>query len=190
MPTGARRLARDALVELAEAQNGLVTRQQAIDELDLTAAAVDNLVARGRLERVAHGVYRYPRLPGAEFESYGIALLRTGDPGAVLSHETALAVHDISDVNPSRHHVTIPRPRRIRRSDNDRYVVHVDHLEPTQVTWWEQMPVVTPATAIEQCLRYGTPAYLLRQALERGARTGAVLCDDVTRLTRALESRG
>lgn len=185
-----RPLARDALVEFAESQNGLVTRQQAIDELALTAAAVDNLVARGRLERVAHGVYRYPRLPGVEFEVYQVALLRTGDPDAVLSHETALAIHDISDVNPSRHHVTIPRKRRIRRSDNDRYVVHVQRLDARQVMWWAQMPIVTPATAIEQCLDTGTPTYLLRQALERGARTGAVPREDATRLTRALVQRG
>jgi hypothetical protein len=81
-------------------------------------------------------------------------------------------------------------PRRIRRSDNERHVVHVQRLTPRQVTWWEQMPIVTPATAIEQCLEYGTPTYLLHQALDRGARTGAVLRDDLNRLTEALERRG
>lgn len=190
MPQAGRPLTRDALVDLAEAQNGLVTRQQAIDELDVDPAAFDAFVARGRLERVARGIYRYPRLPGVEHEPYQVALLRTGDPDAALSHETALAIHDISDVNPTRYHVTVPRPRRIRRSDNDRYVVHVQRLTPRQVTWWQQMPVVTPTAAIEQCLAYGTPTYLLRQALERGARTGAVPRDDLNRLTEALERRG
>ena len=178
------------LVDLAVAQNGLVTRQQAIDEVDVDPTAFDAFVARGRLERVARGIYRYPRLPGVEYEPYQVALLRTGDPDAVLSHETALAIHDISDANPSRYHVTVPQPRRVRRSDNDRYVVHVQRLTSGQVTWWQQMAAVTPSTAIEQCLAYGTPTYLLRQALERGARTGAVLHDDLNRLTEALERRG
>jgi len=137
------------------AQNGLVTRQQALEDLGLSAGAVDNLVARGR----------------------------------ALSHETALALHEISDVNPARHHVTIPAPRRIRRADNDRYAVHTQRLEPRQVTWWHLMRIVTPTTAIEQCLEYGTPTYLLRQAIDRGARTGAVRRDDVARLTAALEAR-
>jgi predicted transcriptional regulator of viral defense system len=190
MPQGGRPLTRDVLLDLAAAQNGLVTRRQAIDERDVHPTAVDALVARGRLKRVAHGIYRYPLLPGVEYEPDQVALLRTGDPDAALSHETALAIHDISDVNPSRYHVVVARPRRIRRNDNDRYVVHVQRLTPRQVTWWQQMPIVTPATAIEQRLEYGTPTYLLRQALDRSDRTGAVLRADLNRLTEALERRG
>lgn len=189
MPGPAGTLARDALRELAEAQNGLVTRAQALDELRLTAGAVDNLVARDRLVKVARGIYRVPHLPGIENEQFQVALLRTGDPDAALSHETALALHDISNVNPARYHVTVPSHRRIRRADNDRYVVHVHRLTQRQVTWWHLMRIVTPTTAIEQCIADGTPTYLLRQAIERGARTGAVRRDDVERLTEALEAR-
>ena len=188
MTQGGTDLARDVLRDLAEAQNGLFTRQQAIAR-DLTAAAVDNLVARGRVERVGHGIYRYPHLPGAQFEQHEVALLRTGDHDAALSHETALAIYEVSDVNPSRYHVTVPRGRRIRRADTDLYMIHEQVLTPEQVTWWELMPIVTLPTAIEQCIAYGTPTYLLRQALDRGARTGAVRPDDLTRLTDALEAR-
>lgn len=182
-------LARDALRELAATQNGLVTRQQALDDLGLTVGAVDNLVARGGLEKVAHGIYRVPYLPGIEVEQFQVAVLRTGDPEAALSHETALALHEISDVNPARYHVTVPVGRRIRRSDNDRYVVHVQRLGLDQVGWWNLMRMVTPTTAIEQCMADGTPSYLLRQAIERGARTGAVRHADVERLTEALAER-
>lgn len=190
MPPAGRPLARVALLEFAEGQNGLVTRQQAVDLLGLTGAAIDNLVARGRLERVGHGIYRVPHLPGIPDEQYRVALLRTGDPGATLSHETALALHDISDANPARYHVTVTHRRRIRRQDNDRYVVHAQLLTPHQVTWWHEMRIATPPTAIEQCIEFGNPTYLLRQALERGARTGAVRHDDLIRLTDALEARG
>jgi hypothetical protein len=51
------------------------------------------------------------------------------------------------------------------------------------------MRVVTPATTIEQCISYGTPTYLLRQALEQSARTGVVRGEDVVRLTALLEAR-
>jgi len=189
MSLSGRPLTRDVLLEFAEGQNGLVTRQQAIDLLDVTGAAVDNLVARGRLKRVGHGIYRVPHLPGIPDEQYQVALLRTGDPDATLSHETALALHGISDVNPARYHVTVAHHRRIRRGDNDRYVVHAQLLTPRQVTWWHEMRIVTPPTAIEQCIALGTPTYLLRQGLERGARTGAVRHDDLIRLTSALEAR-
>jgi len=188
MPADGRELARDVLRDLAESQNGIITRQQAVAH-GLTPAAVDNLVARGRVERVAHGIYRYPHLPGAQFEQYEVALLRTGHRDAALSHETALTVYEVSDVNPSRYHVTVPRGRRIRRADTDLYVIHEQVLTPEQVTWWELMPIVTLPTAIEQCIAYGTPTYLLRQALDRGTRTGAVRPDDLSRLTDALEAR-
>jgi len=182
-------LARDALRELAQTQNGLLTRHQALERLGLTAGAVDNLVARRGLVKVAHGIYRFPYLAGAEDEQFQVALLRTGDPEAALSHETALALHEISDVNPALYHVTVPTPRRVRRADNDRYVIHTQTLVPRQVTWWHQMRIVTATTAIEQCTTYGTPTYLLRQAIERGERTGAVRHDDVARLNDALEAR-
>lgn len=184
-----RRLARDALRGLAEAQNGLVTRQQAIDVLGLTAGAVDNLVARGGLQKVAHGIYRFPHLSGAELEQLQVALLRTGDPAAALSHETALALHEISDVNPAIYHVTVPSRRRIRRADSDRYAVHTQALKPAQVTWWNLMRIVTAPTAVEQCLTLGTPTYLVRQALERGARNGSIRTDEVRRLSAELEAR-
>ncbi|KQY22813.1 hypothetical protein ASD16_09345 [Cellulomonas sp. Root485] len=175
--------------ERALEQNGLLTRRQALEDLGLTAGAVDNLVARGRLDRVAHGIYRYPHLPGIADEQYQVALLRTGDPDAALSHETALQLHELSDVNPARYHVTVPQPLRIRRSDNARYVVHVQRLTARQVTWWHQMRIATPATAIEQCLERGTPTYLLRPAIDQGQRTGAVRNDDAARLSAALEAR-
>lgn len=180
-------LARDALLELARAQNGLISRRQAVHESNITADGVDKLVARGRLEPVTHGIYRYPLLPGVEFEPYQVALLRTGDPQAVLSHETALDIYDVSDVNPGRYHVTVPRARRIRRADNDAYVVHERAVAPDQVTWWEQMRIVTLAAAIEQCLEYGTPTYLLRQAAERGARKGLLRRADRVRLAEMME---
>jgi predicted transcriptional regulator of viral defense system len=189
MPGPGNTLARDALRALAEGQNGLVTRQQAIHDLDLTAGAVDNLVARGGLLPVARGIYRVPHLPGFEHERFQVALLRTGNPDAALSHETALALHEISDVNPARYHVTVPTARRIRRSDNDAFVVHIDELKPDQLGWLNLMRIATPTTAIEQCTVGGTPTYLLRQAIDRGERTGAVRRDDVARLTHLLEDR-
>ncbi|MDO8145474.1 MULTISPECIES: type IV toxin-antitoxin system AbiEi family antitoxin domain-containing protein [unclassified Isoptericola] len=189
MPGPGEVLARDALRDLAEGQNGLVSRRQAVDDLGVTPGALDHLVARGGLLPVARGIYRVPYLPGVENERYQVALLRTGDPEAALSHETALALHEISDVNPARYHVTIPTARRIRRSDNDAFVVHVERLMPDQLGWWNLMRVVTATTAIEQCIAYGTPTYLLRQAIERGERTGAVRRADVARLTQLLEDR-
>ena len=97
--------------------------------------------------------------------------------------------YGISDVNPNRIHLTVDKQRRFRRARGEDYVVHFEDLEPRQVGWWQEIPTVTPATAIAQCLAYGTPTYLLRQAIERGHAQGYLKAAERDELTRVLEAR-
>ena len=116
-------LARDELWEIASAQHGFVTAQQATDA-GISKQALQMLVHRGTLERAAHGVYRFPQYPVGEFDRFMLAVLWTRVPEAVLSHETALDAYGISDVNPNRIHVTVGKDRRFRRASGGDYVVH------------------------------------------------------------------
>jgi predicted transcriptional regulator of viral defense system len=102
---------------------------------------------------------------------------------------TALDAWEISDINPGKIHVTVATRRRITRPIPHSYVIHHEDLPPDQVTWWEGIPVVTPATAIRQCLASGVPTYLVRQALERSARTGLIPAPEREELTRLMEAR-
>lgn len=183
-----RLLARDELWETAAAQHGFVTAQQAADA-GISKQALQMLVHRGTLERAAYGVYRFPRYPVGEYDQLMLAVLWTRVPEAVLSHETALDVYGISDVNPNRIHVTVGKDRRFRRASGEGYVVHYQDLTPKQVGWWQEIPTVTPATAIEQCLVYGTPTYLLRQALGRGYVQGYLKTAERDALAEVLEVR-
>ena len=160
----------DALHEIALDQHGYVTTGEALDE-GITHADLSKMVTRGRLSRVAHGVYRVQQIPATEFDQYRLALLWSGVDGAVLSHDTALQAWEISDINPSRIHFTIPRGRRLRRTGGDGYVVHHADLTPGQITWWQEMPVTDVPTTIAQCIESGVPTYLLRQAIDRAVRS-------------------
>lgn len=181
-------LARDELWDIATAQHGFVTAQQAT-EIRIDKHALQMLVHRGTLERAAHGVYRFPQYPVGEHDNLMLAVLWTRVPEAALSHETALDVYGISDVNPHRIHLTVGKQRRFRRTGGDGYVVHYEDLAPRQVGWWQEIPTVTPATAIAQCLTYGTPTYLLRQAIERGHAQGHLKATEHDELANALETR-
>lgn len=181
-------LARDVLWDMADAQHGFVTAQQAGD-VGVSKHALQMLVHRGTLERAAHGVYRFPQYPVGEYDQLMLAVLWTRVPEAALSHETALDAYGISDVNPNRIHVTVGKDRRFRRAGGEDYVVHYQDLTPRQVGWWQEIPTVTPMTAIEQCLVYGTPTYLLRQAIERGYAQGYLKTGERDALTEALEAR-
>lgn len=181
-------LARDELWGAATAQHGFVTAHQAA-ELGITKGTLQMLVQRGTLDRAAFGVYRFPQYPVGEHDNLMLAVLWTRLPEACLSHETALDAYGISDVNPNRIHVRVGRQRRLRRADDDDYVVHYEDLAPKQIGWWQEIPTVTPRTSIEQCIDYGTPTYLLRQAIERGHAQGYLKAADRDELTDLLEAR-
>lgn len=181
-------MARDALWDVAATQHGFVTSAQA-RELGITAMAIQMLVQRGTLDRAARGVYRFPRYPVGQHDGLALAVLWTGAAEACLSHETALDGYGLSDVNPDVVHVTVAGHRRLRRAGGEGYVVHYEDLAPEQIGWWEEIPTVTAATAIDQCIAYGTPTYLLRQAITDGHARGYLRAEERDALTRSLESR-
>lgn len=183
-----KQLARDELWDVATAQYGYVTAQQA-DGLGISKQAIQMLVSRGTLTRAAHGVYRFPEYPVGQHDQFMLAVLWTRVPEACLSHETALDAYGISDVNPNRIHVTVASHRRFRRKESGEYLVHYEDLDQEQIGWWEEIPTVTVATAIVQCIAYGTPTYLLRQAIERGGKAGYLTGTEQRKLEGAIECR-
>lgn len=178
----------ERLREIALDQHGFVTAAQAVAE-GIPKTELPRLAARERVERVTHGVYRIPQVPATPYDNWALAVLWTGAAEACLSHETALAAWDVSDVNPTLIHVTIDRARRPRRAGGERYVIHRRDLRPSQRTWWEAIPITNLPTTIGDCIETGTPTYLIRQAIERGGRTSLLPAAERDRLTNLLEER-
>lgn len=178
----------ERLREVALDQHGYVTTLQAVEE-GVSHAELSTMVARGRIARASHGVYRVPQVPDTEYDQYQLAVMWTGVPEACLSHDTALEVWGITDLNPDRIHVCVSRHHRLRRAGGERYVVHHEDLAPEQLTWWRGIRIVTVPTAISQGIAAGVPTYLIRQALERAGRTSVLQAADRERLTGELEAR-
>ena len=178
----------ERLREIALDQHGFVTAAQAVAD-GIPKTELPKLAARGRIERVAHGVYRIPQVPETPYDNWALAVLWTGTPEACLSHETALAAWHVSDVNPDRIHLTVARDRRLRRAGGERYVIHHQDLAPAQRTRWEGIPITDLPTTIADCIETGTPNYLIRQAIERGGRTSLLPAPDWDRMTALLEER-
>ncbi|MBI3179490.1 MAG: type IV toxin-antitoxin system AbiEi family antitoxin domain-containing protein, partial [Deltaproteobacteria bacterium] len=127
----------------------------------------------GKIERAGHGIYRFPQIPVTPLDPYMLATLWPAGRG-VLSHETALDLHDLCDVNPDKIHITLPPNYRPRRRGGVGYVLHRESLHEDAVTRHQGIPVVTPAVAIRQALDGATPRQLVRQAIETARRTGRV----------------
>ena len=51
----------------------------------------------------------------------------------LISHQSALAIHELSDVSPARIHVTLPTAVRLRRDIPKVLVIHSADLDATDV---------------------------------------------------------
>ena len=178
----------DKLRGIALDQYGYVTASQAA-EAGVTKAALGMLNKRGRVERVSYGVYRIPQVPSTERDRFMLAILWTGAGEAALSHETALDVYGICDINPGKVHVTVAKGRRISRQGGAGYELHREDLAPADLTWWEGIPAVTPCKAIDQCIGYGTPTHLIFQAIDNALMRGFILKGEAEDLRAKLEMR-
>jgi predicted transcriptional regulator of viral defense system len=155
----------DRLWDVAVDQYGYVTSRDAA-ALGLAHTVLGKMARRGRLERVSFGLYRFPEWPVSANDSLMEAVLWTRDPAAVLSHDTALNVLDLCDVNPSRIDVTIRQGRALRRANVPAaYALHREDLSDAQRGWWEQIPTVTADTAIRQGIAEGLRPSLIEQAI-------------------------
>lgn len=159
------------LWEVALDHHGFVTAADAA-ELGIPRAELGKLAHRGRVQRVGHGIYRFPQIPPGELDQYMLATLWPAGRG-VLSHETALQLHELCDVNPDRIHITIPPGYYPRRGGEDLYVVHHETLDD-DVTWIEGIRIVTPGRAIRQAIATGVPPHLVQQAIATARRLGRV----------------
>lgn len=176
----------DLVLEVAVGNHGYVSVRDAM------AAGIDpvvlrKLVAAGRLERTAQGVYRVPFLAAGPHAAYAEAVAWTRGCG-VISHESALDLLELCDVNPPLIHLTVPRGYAPRRRGGEAYRVWRHDQAPVSVIVYDGLPVVRPVDSILECLVYGTEARLLLQACETAARAGYLAREERMLLEARLRS--
>lgn len=161
----------DAVHELALEQHGVFTPAQAA-EAGVRGTALTMMVNRGRLVRIAHGLLRDPGTPISRWTQYAAAVWWPYGVTGVLSHETALAILDLSDVNPARLHVTVPKAHRSRRRPLRGMVLHHADLAQDEIMSVEGLPITTAWRTIRDCAETHLGPALLRQAIEEARSKG------------------
>ncbi|WAX56596.1 type IV toxin-antitoxin system AbiEi family antitoxin domain-containing protein [Jatrophihabitans cynanchi] len=177
----------DDVLEVAVDNHGYVTTRDAVTA-GIDPVVLRKLAAAGRLERTAQGVYRVPILAGGAHSAYAEAVAWTRGRG-VISHESALDLVDLCDVNPPLIHLTVPSNYAPRRRGGDQYRVWRRTLDPASIIIYDGLPVVRPADSIRECLAYGTDAQLLRQASEAAVREGFLTRGERASLDAEIDSR-
>lgn len=177
------------LLALAEENDGLVTASQA-RAIGIVDSVLARMTSRGKLERVARGVYRIPYYPSDRLSQYREAILWArashGPQRVVLSHETALAVYGISDVNPSRVHITVPKSARLRRWKPKWIVIHRGTLSPSHLSMHESLPVTTVAKSVLDVVGETGRLGLARQAIKDARKEGYINTAEANRIRRQL----
>jgi predicted transcriptional regulator of viral defense system len=171
---------RRLLYEIADSQGGFFTADQAL-KVGYAYSQQHFHRQSGAWTQVGRGLFRLRDYPPGERED----LIRwslwsrnqKGIPQAVISHETALTVHDLSDVMPAAVHLTVPPGFRKRVPAG--CVLHQAALSPADSEQRSGFRVTTPLRtlidAAESALSQEHLDRAVHDALQRGlARRGSL----------------
>src|SRR5918996_5390414 len=174
-----------ALHRIAYAQDGYFTSRQA-REAGFSPQLLAHHVRSGRYEHIRRGLYRLRGYPGSSHEEVRAKWLAVGADRAVVSHESALELHGLSDVLPNTVHLLVSRADRgLKPPEGVTLHTTKEGLESSEVAIREGIRVTTPARSIIDAAGAGTgPEQIemgVRQALEQGLVTRRSLLDQAGR---------
>jgi predicted transcriptional regulator of viral defense system len=174
------------LESTAYSQHGYFTTSQA-RERGLSSQLLSHYVRGNRFERVRRGLYRLPGFPRPEDDEMREKWMAVGAEKAVLSHQSALALLDLSDNIPNAVHLLLGRRYRgLRRPAG--VVIHTRPDEEEVATVWrEGLALTAPARTLIDVAEEIQPEQLemaVRQALGRGLLTARELEEEARRRGR------
>lgn len=175
-----------ALYQVAEGQAGYFTAGQAGAAGMSRSTLSYHSRAGGRFQKVQRGVYRLRDFPSSPHEHVVATWLALHEPDAVVSHESALELYDLSDIIADLVHVTVSRAARWRRqSAGARLHFTSQPIPASDRRTLHGLPVTTVERAIADVATQGVRPEQVEvatsQAIERGLTTP-------TRLRRALDA--
>jgi len=177
-----------ALFKIAEGQQGYFTAKQAVDVGYLLGSQAHHVKA-GNWVRVERGIYRLARFPQSSEEQLVIYSLwsrnRAGEPQGVYSHQTALSIHELSDVNPAKLHMTVPPAFRRSAKVPKILVLHRALLDEKDVERRQGFAVARPLRAIAGLAAAESVSRdIIAQALAEGRERGLITAREISELRR------
>ncbi len=143
----------------------------------------------GRFRRIRRGLYRLRDYPSFYRDEVVAAWIAAGKDWAVVSHESALDLLELSDVVPHKVHITVPRSKR-HHPDLPGVKMHTTSrpLRPVDVHTYEGVRLTSATRSILDAAEAGTaPEQIemaVREAVERGLTTRPRLKEDASERNR------
>jgi predicted transcriptional regulator of viral defense system len=128
-------------------QGGFFTAEQATMH-GVSRQLLNHHVRQGRFERIRRGLYRVRGFPTSQHDDMREKWMAAGMEKAVLSHESALALLELSDNVPDSVHLLVARRHRgLRRPPG--VVLHTRPDDEEVITVWRDgMPLTAPARTL------------------------------------------
>ena len=177
------------LFQIAVGQQGYFTAAQA-RECGVSKDLVKYHVGTGRFQRAHRGVYRYRDYPPSPREHVAAAWQAVGKDKAVVSHESALDLHELSDVIPWGTHITVPREQRSAFRPEG-VLLHTTMYPPTQreIDRIDGVRVTSPARTIVDLADTGRALEHVFSAVRDGLERGVVTQGELRRLAATRGAR-
>jgi predicted transcriptional regulator of viral defense system len=181
----------DHLFAIAESQDGFFTMMQAL-EAGFARSTHSYHVKEGNWLREHRGIYRLRQYPQSENGQLVLWSLwsrdRHGEPQGVYSHTTALSLRDLSDANPYKLHMTVPRGFRRNSETPLVLVLHKSKLDPHEVIRERGYAITTAMRAILDSAGSGDADMdMLEQAVGEGLRRGLIKRTEINQAKSRLD---
>jgi predicted transcriptional regulator of viral defense system len=179
----ARRNSFQRLYETAEAQQGFFTTKQA-----KAAGFAENThpyhVQAGNWIREHRGIYRLTLYPQTDHPDLVIWSLwsrnRNEETEGVYSHQTALSLYELSDVNPAKLHMTVSPHFRRNSEIPGILVLHHGIVPPQDIQTAQGFQFTRPLRTIVDVVEAGTvEGAFVRQAIRQAFDQGLVSRSDL-----------
>ena len=165
-----------SLFSIADSQNGFFTSCQAV-EAGIKRNNHTYYVRKGQWIREWRGVYRLSEYPFRDDQHYSLwgvwSINRKGEMLGVYSYETALSIHELSDVNPNKIHMIVPRSFRRHSKIPPVLSLHFTSIDRSEYTNYGGYRVAKPYRAIADLIRGHnlSPEFII-QAVKEGIQSG------------------
>ena len=164
-----RREIRRTLLDVAGGQSGLFTAAQALSA-GYSYQAQKYHVDHGNWARIDRALFRLPEWPAGPHEDLMRWVLWSRGKG-VISHETALSVNGLGDVDPARVHLSVPPNFRMSAPGVE---LHRGALPQSDVAHDDGLSITTAGRTVLDVAAGDLDADQFRQAVSEAIRRGMV----------------
>ncbi len=145
------------------------------------------------------GIYRIANFPSTSRPELALWMLwsadKQGNPQGIWSHETALDIHELSDVSPTKLHMTVPKSFKKRNGIPKNLCLHfVNELPKSDVEIRQGYRVTTPLRSLADVIREKTiqpeqiESALLDLAIQKSLIKGLATLQEMEKLPQVTDS--